>query len=61
MVLFLLTDEKAETLEAMLELFKENNPSWCKVSVVVTDKDMTERRCFSDAFLYASKCAIYTV
>lgn len=48
--LFLLTDEKAETLGAMLELFKENNPSWCKVSVVLTDKDMTERGCFSDAF-----------
>ena len=34
----------------MFELFKENNPSWCKVSVVLTDKDMTERGCFSDAF-----------
>lgn len=49
MCLFLVTDESQETLLALLELFKKDNPNWIKVKVVVTDKDMAERNCFKMA------------
>ena len=34
----------------MLQLFKEDNPAWEMIVVVITDKDMNERSCFSTAF-----------
>ena len=48
--LFLVTDETEETIRNMLELFKADNPKWEQIWVVLTDKDMSQRKCFKEAF-----------
>ena len=48
--LFLVTDETEETIRNMLELFKADNPKWEQIRVVLTDKDMSQRKCFKEAF-----------
>ena len=34
----------------MIRLFKEVNPAWQRVGVIITDKDFTERSVFSEEF-----------
>lgn len=42
--LMLLADEQADTIRKMIRLFKKHNAAWEKVSCVMADKDMTERK-----------------
>ena len=48
--LFLTSLETKEAITNMVKAFKSVNPSWCKVGVVVTDKDFTERAVFEEQF-----------
>ena len=48
--LILTSLETKETITNMVKAFKSVNPSWCKVGVVVTDKDFTERAVFQEQF-----------
>lgn len=47
---FLTSIETKEAITNMIKVFKSVNPSWCKVGVVVTDKDFTERAVFEEQF-----------
>ena len=40
----------ADSLHAMLSAFQRLNESWPKTCVIMTDKDMTERRTLSELF-----------
>ena len=42
--MFLVTSEEQHVLNAMLRIFKEQNPTWPKTEVALTDKDMVERK-----------------
>jgi hypothetical protein len=39
---FLCVNQKKETLVAVLNYFKEQNPTWQRIQSVVIDKDFTE-------------------
>jgi len=43
-----------ETKSAMNKAFKSTNPNRSKIGVVITDKDFTERKVFSEVFPNAS-------
>ena len=45
---FLLQHEDSESLQKMVQLFKDRNPDWTKIEVVITDKDMGERNVFKE-------------
>ena len=47
---FLLLEETAESISAMVSIFKKHNSNWNSVRVVMADKDMTERNVFASAF-----------
>lgn len=47
---FLLLDENESSLTNISRIFKEENPAWEKVRVIMTDKDMTERHVFASQF-----------
>lgn len=44
LAMFLVTSEEQHVLNAMLRIFKEQNPTWPKTEVALTDKDMVERK-----------------
>ena len=48
--LFLTSLETKEAITNRVKAFKSVNPSWCKVGVVVTDKDFTVRTVFEEQF-----------
>ena len=55
--IFILKDETTENIGSMLNLFKQYNPeSWPSTSVVFTDKDFKERKCFLNVFPNAKLC-----
>lgn len=45
---FLVQEEDIQSLRKMMEIFTQQNPEWDKVQVVITDKDMTERKVFKE-------------
>ena len=53
--MFILAEETKEVIQASVEIFKKLNSSWIKTTVVMSDKDFTERdaftACFPDAHL----------
>ncbi len=48
--MFLLLEETAESISAMVNIFKKHNSNWESVRVIMADKDMTERNVFAFAF-----------
>ena len=48
--MYLTASETADSLHAMLSAFQRLNESWPKTCVIMTDKDMTERRTLSELF-----------
>ena len=48
--IFLVYQETEETITAMVEMFKQANPTWTRIVVIITDKDMTERNVFKKCF-----------
>ena len=48
--LFMLLEETAESISAMVNVFKKHNSEWENVRVLMADKDMTERNVFASAF-----------
>ncbi|OWZ16468.1 hypothetical protein PHMEG_0009738 [Phytophthora megakarya] len=55
---FLALDQKAGTMERLLNFFKQKNPSWGCIQTVVIDKDFVEWRVLEKVFLDA-KVALY--
>ncbi len=49
-VAFLLLEETEESLQKVVDLFKERNPDWPSVRVIMSDKDMTERDVLARSF-----------
>ena len=47
---FFVVNEDKATLADMLQRFKDRNPNWSDINTVITDKDMTERIVFKEAF-----------
>ena len=45
---FLLISEEEHMIRQMVNLFKNHNPKWTEIKVVLTDKDMAERTVFSE-------------
>ena len=43
---FLVTSEDAPMIQNMVTIFKDNNPNWTDIQVVLTDKDMVESGVF---------------
>ena len=43
-------NESEETIQAMVDIFKDQNPKWTDVKTVMTDKDFVEREVFSKSF-----------
>ena len=50
--LFLLTQEEEILLSSVIELFKNHNSSGKDVKVILTDKDMSERKAMTQANLH---------
>ena len=48
--MFLTSVETKEAIADMIHAFKEVNPAWQRIGVVITDKDFTERSVFSEEF-----------
>ena len=47
---WVVANESEETIQAMVDIFKEQNPKWTDVKTVMTDKDFVEREVFSNSF-----------
>ena len=47
---FLLLEETQESLSKVIDIFKQHNPSWELVRVIMTDKDITERDVLASGF-----------
>ena len=47
---FFTASESAASLSAILKTFKEGNKAWSNTCVVITDKDLTERKVFKELF-----------
>jgi len=47
---FLVTSEDGDTISGMLQLFKQHNPNWPKVKIVLSDKDFAERAVYKQHF-----------
>ncbi len=47
---FLLLEETEESLQKIIDLFKERNPDWPSVRVIMTDKDINERDVLARSF-----------
>ncbi len=47
---FLLLEETEESLQKIIDLFKERNPDWPSVRVIMTDKDINERDILARTF-----------
>ena len=47
---FVVSTEHSDTLESLLNIFKENNPAWTEIKIVLSDKDFTERSVYGRAF-----------
>lgn len=47
---FLLLEETEESLQKVMNVFKERNPDWSSVRVIMTDKDLTERDVLAHSF-----------
>ncbi|GMF51831.1 unnamed protein product [Phytophthora fragariaefolia] len=47
---FLALDQKAETMQLILDLFKRHNPTWPSILTVAIDKDFTEWRVLEKTF-----------
>ena len=48
--LYLTVSENATSLQEMLQSFKKVNAAWVRTSVIMTDKDLTERKTLSEEF-----------
>ena len=51
---FLVSVEDSETLEPLINTFKEHNPAWTKTTTILIDKDFMERSVYNKAFPSAS-------
>ena len=47
---FLLLEESKASITCVANIFKENNPEWKSVRVIMADKDMTERDVLAASF-----------
>ncbi|KAE9172750.1 hypothetical protein PF004_g27181 [Phytophthora fragariae] len=47
---FLALDQKADTMERIMDFFKQRNPTWKKIKTIVIDKDFVEWRVLEKAF-----------
>ena len=45
---FIVISEEEHMIRQMTQLFKDKNPKWTDIKVVLTDKDMVERTVFSE-------------
>ena len=45
---FVVLNEQAPLLRKMITVFKDRNPKWVKIQVILTDKDMNERYVFRE-------------
>ena len=43
---FIVSNEEKLTIQKMVQIFKDQNPSWTKTKTVITDKDFVERKVF---------------
>ena len=48
--IWVVANESEETIQAMVDIFKDQNPKWTDVKTVMTDKDFVEREVFSNSF-----------
>jgi hypothetical protein len=53
---FLCVNQKKETLVAVLNYFKEQNPTWQRIQSVVIDKDFTEWSALENTLPSAAVC-----
>ena len=47
---WVVANETEETIQSMVDIFKEQNPKWTDTTTVMTDKDFIEREVFSRSF-----------
>ena len=47
---WVVANESEETIQVMVDIFKDQNPKWTDVKTVITDKDFVEREVFSKSF-----------
>ncbi|XP_022103351.1 zinc finger SWIM domain-containing protein 1-like isoform X2 [Acanthaster planci] len=52
--LYLLITSNADSVQAMMMRFKEHNPEWSDLQIIMVDKDVTERRVLREEFPAAS-------
>ena len=48
--IWVVANKSEETIRAMVDIFKDQNPKWTDVKTVMTDKDFVEREVFSNSF-----------
>ena len=48
--IWVVANESEETIQAMVDIFKDQNPKWSDIKTVMTDKDFVEREVFSKSF-----------
>ena len=47
---FVMANEDADTITALLQIFKQHNPAWIKTQTVISDKDFIERSVYATVF-----------
>jgi zinc finger SWIM domain-containing protein 3 len=47
---FLMLEETEESMSKMINIFKNNNPNWMSIRVLMGDKDLTQRDVLAQAF-----------
>ena len=48
--IWVVANETEETIQSMVDIFKEQNPKWSETTTIMTDKDFIEREVFSRSF-----------
>ena len=48
--IWVVANECEETIQSMVNIFKEQNPKWTDTKTIMTDKDFVEREVFSGSF-----------
>ena len=46
----MVANETEQTIQSMVDIFKDQNPKWTAIKTVMTDKDFVEREVFSGSF-----------
>ncbi|CAB3995110.1 zinc finger SWIM domain-containing 1-like [Paramuricea clavata] len=59
---FIVSNEEKPTIQKMVQIFKNHNPTWTETKTVMTDKDFVERQVFKEEFpnVHLSICLFHS-